>query len=207
MSSTLGGRRAEYAQATRAAILAAARQLFVERGYFATRVEDIAREARVAAPTVYAAGGGKSGLLRAMVEEGVRAEESKRPRPDIAAQSSPEELIRRIVEATSRVFEDWWPLMRQVTQAAAQDAGVRQSLDLAHASLREGLELVATRLAELDALPAGMSAADATGLLWYYLGNSSYATLTGDLGWPMSRAASWLYERLTAVLLKDEAAR
>lgn len=44
------GRRAEYAEQTRQAILEAARELFVEQGYFATKVDEIARTARVARP-------------------------------------------------------------------------------------------------------------------------------------------------------------
>src|ERR1700689_3819175 len=43
-----GGRRQEYAEVTRQAIVSAARRLFAEKGYFSTRVEDIAAEARVA---------------------------------------------------------------------------------------------------------------------------------------------------------------
>ena len=37
-------RREEYAQATRQAILDAARKLFAERGYFAAKVDDIAAD-------------------------------------------------------------------------------------------------------------------------------------------------------------------
>jgi AcrR family transcriptional regulator len=44
-------RRDEYAAATRAAIIDAARKLFSERGYFATKVEEIAEAARVAPAT------------------------------------------------------------------------------------------------------------------------------------------------------------
>ena len=60
-------RRDEYAQATRQAILDAARQLFAERGYFATKVDDIAAKARVAPATVYAVTGGKYGLLSELI--------------------------------------------------------------------------------------------------------------------------------------------
>ena len=45
-------RREEYAQATRQAIVDAARRLFSERGYFSTKVDDIAALARVAPATV-----------------------------------------------------------------------------------------------------------------------------------------------------------
>src|ERR1700746_3391497 len=61
-------RREEYAQATRQAIVDAARRLFSERGYFATKVDDIATLARVAPATVYAVSGGKQGLLRTLTE-------------------------------------------------------------------------------------------------------------------------------------------
>jgi len=45
-------RRAEYAEATRRAIIAAARELFVERGYTATKVDQVAALARVSPATV-----------------------------------------------------------------------------------------------------------------------------------------------------------
>ena len=60
-------RRQEYAQATRQAIVEAARRLFAERGFFATKVDDIAAEARVAPATVYAVTGGKQGLLAELI--------------------------------------------------------------------------------------------------------------------------------------------
>ena len=55
-------------EATRQAIVKAARQLFSERGYFATKVDDVAALARVAPATVYAVSGGKQGLLRTLTE-------------------------------------------------------------------------------------------------------------------------------------------
>src|SRR5580698_7101712 len=66
-------RREEYAEATRRAIVAAARRLFSERGYFATKVDEIAALARVAPATVYAVSGGKQGLLRTLMDIGTTA--------------------------------------------------------------------------------------------------------------------------------------
>ena len=195
------GRRAEYAAATRQAILAAARELFVERGYFDTRVEDIARAARVAVPTVYAAGGGKSGLLRTLIEDGVNAAEAGGIHDRVAAQTDPAALLRMIVDGTCDEFGKWGPLMRQVAAAAPQDAAVRESLGVAHASLRAGLAATASRLHQLGALRPGLTVAAATDMLWYFLGNGSYFTLTDDCGWSLERTAHWLYECLTAALI------
>src|SRR5919204_4042216 len=60
--------RRRQAAATRARVAAAARRLFVERGYAATTVEAIARAAGVAVPTLYAAVGGKRAVLWALLE-------------------------------------------------------------------------------------------------------------------------------------------
>jgi len=54
-------RREEQAAATRAAVLAAARDLFVAQGYAGTTVAQIARSARVAVDTVYANGRAQAG--------------------------------------------------------------------------------------------------------------------------------------------------
>ena len=196
-------RRAEYAQATREAILAAARELFVERGFFGTRVEDIARSARVAPATVYAVGGGKSGLLRELIETAVGSEENAAIYARIDAMESPHELIRFIVGTTQAKFADWPGLMRQVVAAAPQEPGVRESLEAAHFSMREGLARTARGLARLGALRADMDADRATDVLWYFLGNSSYFTLSDDLAWTATRTADWLFETLAYTLLGD----
>jgi AcrR family transcriptional regulator len=65
-------RRAEYAEATRKAIADAARQLFCQRGYFATKVDDIACLARVAPTTIYAVWGGKQALLRGIIDQAAK---------------------------------------------------------------------------------------------------------------------------------------
>ena len=46
-------RRQEYAEATRAALVDSARQLFVDRGYPATSIEDVVRSARVTRGALY----------------------------------------------------------------------------------------------------------------------------------------------------------
>ncbi len=201
MTSPGTGRRAEYAAATRQAILQTARELFTERGYFETRVEDIARAARVAVPTVYAAAGGKSGLLRTLIEDGVRAAEAGDIYERIAAQTDPEALLRMIVAGTRNEFDKWSPMMRQATAAAPQDAGIRETVTTAHTSLRQGLNAVAARLGELDALRPDVSVERAADILWYFLNNASYFALTDDCGWPLDRSVEWLYQGLSTALL------
>lgn len=64
-------RRKEQAAATRDAVLAAARELFVGEGYRSTTVAGIARQAGVAVDTIYATIGRKPDLLREVVETAI----------------------------------------------------------------------------------------------------------------------------------------
>src|SRR5262245_41919973 len=61
-------RRTVQAQETRAEIARAARRLFVSQGWSATTVRDVAREAGVSVPTVYAAYENKTGLALALAD-------------------------------------------------------------------------------------------------------------------------------------------
>lgn len=61
-------RRAAQARETRADIAHAARRLFLAQGWAATTVREVAREAGVSVPTVYATYGNKAGLTRALAD-------------------------------------------------------------------------------------------------------------------------------------------
>ncbi|WP_305784525.1 TetR/AcrR family transcriptional regulator [Symbioplanes lichenis] len=196
------GRRTEYAQLTRQSILDAAQRLFAEHGYFGTKVEDIAAAARVSPATVYAVGGGKNGLLRTLIQSATSAAETSGILARIESATDPHELLRLVVGATRDEFERWSGLMRQVVAAAPQEPGVRQSMEIAHASLRAGLQLTADRLGELDALRDGLTPSGATEILWIYLCNAAWFVRSDDLGWPLDESAGWLNAVLPDALLR-----
>ena len=194
-------RRTENAEVTRQAILDAARELFTERGYFQTKVDDIARSARVSVAWVHAASGGKSGLLRTLLEDGVDTAANARALEHLTSITEPSELIHFITHATRALFEAWSPLMRQVAAAATQDTGVRQSQEIAHEGLRGGLRLTARRLAEMGALRHGIDEARAIDLLWLHLSNSAYFLRQDELGWTFDESEAWANEALQWALL------
>jgi AcrR family transcriptional regulator len=72
-------RRALQAQQTRAAVLAACRALFGERGWAATGVRDVAAAAEVSVETVYATLGGKVALLTAALDGAVAGDDEPIP--------------------------------------------------------------------------------------------------------------------------------
>ena len=62
-------KKAEQSEATRTALLQAARELFTERGYADTATDDVAQRAGVTRGALYYHFRDKSGLFRAVVED------------------------------------------------------------------------------------------------------------------------------------------
>jgi AcrR family transcriptional regulator len=193
-------RRAEYAEVTRQAIIAASRELFVAKGYVKTTVNEIARSARVAPATVYAVGGGKQDLLRTVIRDGAADCTIGPTMTAVTDATDPDEVLRLTVRATRESFAAWADLMRVVADTAPHEPAAAESLSLVQASQRASLASAARRLESLGALRMGVP--EATDVLFYYLGNASYFTLTGDNGWTLECAERWLLEAVRRALLR-----
>jgi len=88
-------------QARPAELLAAALELFVERGYAATRLEDVANRAGVSKGTVYLYFPGKEELFKAVVREGLVPLLERGEKLVAEQRGSALELIRDLVRG-------WW---------------------------------------------------------------------------------------------------
>jgi len=86
-------RKAEQTAATRAALIAAARELFAQRGYAAVGTEEIVRAARVTRGALYHHFAGKEDLFRAVFEE-MEAELAQQLAEVAAGASEPFEALR-----------------------------------------------------------------------------------------------------------------
>ena len=198
-------RRQEYAQATRQAILDAARKLFAERGYFATKVDDIAAEARVAPATVYAVTGGKQGLLSELIRIWTTDPIVGATLGHVAEATDPGKVIDEVASASRRMREQVADVIRVMLSTAPHDAGVAGQLAEATAVYRGAFVPVAERLAQLGALRAGIDTRHAVDVLWFYFGYSSYFTLHHDNDWSYRRAERWLADQARRELLSPSA--
>jgi len=197
-------RREEYAQATRQAIIDAARKLFAERGYFATKVDDIAAEARVAPATVYAGGGGKRGLLDELIRIWTTDPIVEATITDIGASSDPVEIIREVSSVVRRMREEFADVMRLLLTTAPHDSNVAEQLRGATDVYRGAFVPIAQRLSDLGALRPGLDVEQAVDLLWFYFGYGSLFTLHDDNGWSYERAEQWLADQACRELLSAD---
>jgi AcrR family transcriptional regulator len=194
-------RREEYAQATRVAIIDAARKLFAERGFFATKVDDIAAEARVAPATVYAVAGGKQGLINELVRIWSTDPAIEGTLDRVRAATTGREIIELTGEASRSHRERFGDLMRVLLNTAPHDPAVATQLASATKVYRGSFVEFAEQLAELGALGDGVDEEYAVDMLWFYFGYSAYFTLHDDNGWSYKRAEGWLVEQACRELL------
>jgi len=85
-------------------IVSAALELFVERGFSATRLEDVATRSGVSKGTLYLYFDSKEALLRAVVQELVLPELARAEQIVAQHQGSSAELLRRLID-------QWWSVV------------------------------------------------------------------------------------------------
>jgi AcrR family transcriptional regulator len=197
-------RREQYAEETRQAIVDAARKLFAERGFFSTKVDDIAAEANVSPATVYAVAGGKQGLLDELVRIWSTDPAIEGARQRVSAATSGREIITITGDASRAHRERFGDLMRILLDTAPHDAAVAAQLDSATKQYRAELVEYAERLAQLGPLRDGIDETHAVDILWFYFGYSSYFTLHDDNGWSYERAEHWLVDQAIRDLLAPD---
>jgi AcrR family transcriptional regulator len=200
-------RREEYAEATRRAIVGAARQLFSERGYFATKVDDIAASARVAPATVYAVSGGKQGLLRTLMETAVTDPIVQATIGRIEQTDDPIAILRLVGSAVRRMREEFGDIMRVLLNTAPHDKAVCESLAIATGRYRNAFSPIVWRLMDLGALREDLDFDQAVDVFWFYFGYSGLITLHDENGWSYERAEHWLCSEASRALLRDCAER
>jgi AcrR family transcriptional regulator len=115
--------RAEQADGTRRRVLAAARSLFLERGYAGTTVAAVAEASGVSPDTVYASLGGKRGLLKgvhglALSDARDEAERDQEPVPGDGGQRDAAERLRRLVHRSCDALSRTSPIHAVLRGAA-----------------------------------------------------------------------------------------
>jgi AcrR family transcriptional regulator len=196
-------RRAEAAAATRAAILQNARTLFLDRGYTAVTVSDIAEAARVAVQTVYASTGGKAAILSALLQPAVDDPSVDESLAAVASADDPRRVIDLTAAGTRRAHERHWDTVYGLVRHVPAEAEAREVIHDGITRYLTALTAVAGRLAALGALKPDIGPGEALDLLWFYLGQPPWFTLVGQRGWTFDRAEAWLATSARRALLRQ----
>ncbi|MDG4838882.1 TetR family transcriptional regulator [Micromonospora sp. WMMD967] len=199
--------REESARRTRRAVVGAAAELFVARGYAGASLADVAAAAGVARPTVFAAFGSKPALLRQVLDEALAGDDepvpvAQRPwfRPVFEADTQAgvlhayADVCTLIGRRAARIFET----VRRAADEASEVADVWETL---LRNRRAGARMVVERVLSLGSLRQGSDVERAVDSLWIFNDPAHYDALVLRCGWTEASFRDWLSERMKDALL------
>ena len=200
-------RRQEQARQTRAAVVDAARELFLERGFAATTVPDIALAAGVSVPTVYKAFPNKARLAKAVFDVAIAGDDEPVPMLQrdalgrVRDEPDAETKLRLYGGFLTEVAPRHVPVQLVIRDAAATDPQARAVWAELQAERLRAMTMFARALHDDGHLRAGMSINEARDVLWTYNSAELFQLLVIERGWSPKRYGRWIADALIAALL------
>jgi AcrR family transcriptional regulator len=191
----------------RAAVIEAARTLFLERGYTATTVEAISDLSDVPPATVYRLFSSKLGILKELFNVSIAGDDEAVPledRPHVQALISdpdPREQLSGFVAISRGIMARTEPVYRILVSAAGSDPDAAVLLAEQTRHRQQGQGQIARLLARTGALRPKLRERDAADIIHVLMSPEVYRLLVGDRGWDPERYERWLKEILIDQLL------
>ena len=199
-------RRRAQAEATRRQILDASRRLFLERGYGRTTIDTIAREARVAPETVYAAFKSKRAILRRLLDiaaVGDMVAQPLRERPwlrDLRAVPDRHARVRMLATEATSVLERSTDLLMVLRDAASTDPRLAAEWEDANRLMRIDHAVFVRALAGDTGFRDGVTEESAADIVWTIAGPEVYQRLVRWRGWSPADYEHWAADTLDHAL-------
>ena len=200
-------RRAEQAAATRNAVLAAARELFVSNGYTATTVAEIAEDARVSVDTVYATVGRKPALLRELVETAISGTEQPVPAEQrdyvgrIRLATAARDKITIYAQAITGIQQRMAPVFLALRDAATTDSECASLWSEIAARRATNMGTFAADLRTTGELRTDLSDHQVADIIWSMNAAEYWVLLVRERGWTPAQFEAWLTDAWTRLLL------
>lgn len=188
--------RSAGARRTRLVIINAARELFIDQGFAATTIREVAKAAGVSQETIYKSFGSKAGLLKVVYDVTLTGDDDALPlaeRPEaIAAWEAPNptaaaasyaELARLVSRRTD-------PLLRVLLRSRGSDEALRRFADTTDNERLVGSQLFVGRWHAAGWLRPDLTPPRAAEILWA-LNSPEPRWLLQDQGWTEEEFAAW----------------
>ncbi len=200
-------RRLEQAAATRQAVLTAAKGLFVDKGYAATTVAEIAERARVSVDTVYATAGRKPALLRALVETAVSGTDRAVPAEQrdyvtrIQAAATAHDKIIIYAHAVTGIQQRMAPVFLALRDAATTDNDCAALWAEIAQRRATNMRTFAADLRATGQLRDDLTDDQVADIIWSMNAAEYWVLLVRERAWTPDQFAAWLTDAWTRLLL------
>lgn len=198
-------RRKEQARLTQRAVLRAAHDLFVAKGYGQTTIADIAAAAGVSQETIYAAFKNKATLLHRVWDITIGGDDEEvtfHERPEIQAIRNEPDLAKRFMlhaamsTATARRMT---PFVRAVRAAAGAEPAAAEMVAEMDRQRYAGMGVMAAEAAKTGQLK--VSEQDCRDVVWAMTDGNLWHELVVERGWTDEQYAQWVGEMWVAALV------
>jgi AcrR family transcriptional regulator len=191
----------------RAAVVEAARALFLEHGYAGTTIEAISDLSDVPPATVYRLFSSKLGILKALLDVSITGDDEAVALPDrphvraLLADRDPSNQLSGLAGIVCGIMSRAEPLHRILLSAAGADPDAAALLAELTRQRQHGHAQIARSLARAGALRPKLRERDAADIIHALTSPEVYRLLVGDRGWPPKRYEQWLKDILIDQLL------
>ena len=198
-------RRQQSAADTRQRIVAAARDLFVARGYAGTTVAQVALHAEVALKTVYLVFPGKPALLDAVIGTALAGDDRPLQLRDRAwfqqtTHAPADEMLDLFARYTTELMQRAAAILQMAEAAADADPAIRDQRERARRGRWADMRAVAAAIAPaLTERPVD----EVADILYTHASVHNYLSLVHERQWPADQYTAWLAASLRGALLDD----
>ena len=200
-------RRTDRALETRRAVVAAAREMFIKRGYPATTLTAIAERAGVSVQTVYAQFGNKITVLKDVIDYTVAGDDEPTPVANrewvqqILAEPDPRTKLALHAHGVTTIMARSYRLDWVLRTAAPVDADAEALWRKAIRQRHTGMEQLATHLHAVGALRPDVTVAEAADRIATLIDPEFYRLTVSERKWKPEQYEAWLTDLLIASLL------
>jgi AcrR family transcriptional regulator len=200
-------RRQSQARQTRRQVLSAAKRLFVEVGYGATTVQQIADEAGVSVQTVYATFGNKRQVLEEALDLSIAGDDEAVVVNDrdwmreVFTDPDPRRRLAAYAAAVRRIHAGAADMFAVIRAAAAADSDLQAFADMTDQRRRVGAASVIAGLVGIGALRSDLDEPGAVDILWTLNSPETFQLLVRRSGWSPERFELWLAATMQSQLL------
>ena len=200
-------RRTERTQASKRAVIAAAHELFLARGFADSTVDAISVASQVPIATVYRLFKTKTAILKQVIDTAVVGDDAPVPlgdRPvvrDAQAADDPKAMTAAWAHVARQVFDNTAALRLMLRVAAALDTEAAALQDAIEDQRRVGQARVARALAHKGFLAPGLKETEARDIVYALMSIDTYRILRLEQRWSGARYENWLANALYRLLI------
>jgi AcrR family transcriptional regulator len=203
--------RQEQARTTRQAVVRAARDLFVERGWKGTTIDAVAERAGVSRKTVFTSVGGKPALIKVAWDWALAGDDAPvalEDRPvvrQLLAETNPRTVVGEWARLVCTIASRLAPLYGVLQNAAEADPEVAEVHATSERNRLRGARALVSHLDEIGGLRAGLDVDRATEAAAVLMDPMPYRRLVADAGWRFDDYVALVERMAAAALLADGA--